>query len=89
MNQNLSTFIEFLLIDGRVRLSEIPTDIRVSDTAIYISAFRVSRNISKERYLQDLNILENDLSFVDNNHFTEFQNLLSNYKYNIKFITGN
>ena len=49
------------LLSNKIRLADIPIVIRIRHASSYIIACRISRNVSKERYLEDLKVLENDL----------------------------
>lgn len=59
-------WIEKMLFYDTVRLKDIPTEIRATSADIYIVAFRISRNITCQRYLQDLEVLCLDLTAMKN-----------------------
>ncbi len=59
-------WIEKMLFYDKVRLKDIPTEIRATSADIYIVAFRISRNITCQRYLQDLEVLCLDLITMEN-----------------------
>lgn len=59
-------WIEKMLFYDKIRLKDIPAEIRISSTDIYIIAFRISRNITCQRYLQDLEVLCLDLTAMKN-----------------------
>lgn len=59
-------WIEKMLFYDKVRLKDIPTEIRMTSADIYIVAFRISRNITCQRYLQDLEVLCLDLTAMKN-----------------------
>ena len=59
-------WIEKILFYDKVRLKDIPTEIRATSADIYIVAFRISRNITCQRYLQDLEVLCLDLTAIKN-----------------------
>lgn len=59
-------WIEKMLFYDKVRLKDIPTEVRATSADIYIVAFRISRNISCQRYLQDLEVLCLDLTAMKN-----------------------
>lgn len=59
-------WIEKILFYDKVRLKDIPTEIRATSADIYIVAFRISRNITCQRYLQDLEVLCLDLTAMKN-----------------------
>ena len=59
-------WIEKILFYDKVRLKDIPTEVRATSADIYIVAFRISRNITCQRYLQDLEVLCLDLTAMKN-----------------------
>ena len=59
-------WIEKMLFYDKIRLKDIPTKIRATSADIYIVAFRISRNITCQRYLQDLEVLCLDLTAMKN-----------------------
>ena len=59
-------WIEKMLFYDKVRLKDIPTEVRATSADIYIVAFRISRNITCQRYLQDLEMLCLDLTAMKN-----------------------
>ena len=59
-------WIEKMLFYDKVRLKDIPTEVRATSADIYIVAFRISRNITYQRYLQDLEVLCLDLTAMKN-----------------------
>ena len=59
-------WIEKMLFYDKVRLKDIPTEVRATSADIYIVAFRISRNITCQRYLQDLEVLCLDLTAMKN-----------------------
>ena len=59
-------WIEKMLFYDKVRLNDIPTEVRATSADIYIVAFRISRNITCQRYLQDLEVLCLDLTAMKN-----------------------
>ena len=60
-------FLEEMLLYDRIKLSEIPQNIRVSHRPIYISAFRISRDesIPCDRFINDLELLCSDILSLD------------------------
>ncbi len=61
MEHELYMFIEYLLLHQKICLSEVPPPFRILSKNIYLHAFRVDRNVSKEQYLEDLEILKKDI----------------------------
>lgn len=61
MEQELYRFIGNLLLRQKIRLSDVPPSFRVLSKCIYLNAFRVDQNVSKEQYLEDLEILKKDI----------------------------
>lgn len=59
-------WIEQMLFYDKMRLKDIPTEIRISSADIYIIAFRISRNKTCHQYLQDLEVLCSDLITMEN-----------------------
>ena len=59
-------WIEKMLFYDKIRLKDIPAEIRISSTDIYIIAFRISRNKTCHQYLQDLKVLCSDLITMEN-----------------------
>lgn len=59
-------WIEKMLFYDKVRLKDIPTEIRAISADIYIVAFRISRNKTCHQYLQDLEVLCSDLITMEN-----------------------
>lgn len=59
-------WIEKMLFYDKIRLKDIPAEIRISSTDIYIIAFRISRNKTCHQYLQDLKVLCSDLITMKN-----------------------
>ncbi|WP_276688229.1 hypothetical protein [Ruminococcus callidus] len=59
-------WIEQMLFYDKIRLKDIPTEIRISSADIYIIAFRISRNKTCHQYLQDLEVLCSDLITMEN-----------------------
>ena len=74
-------WIQDMILYGKIRLTDIPQEIRIASKGIYVTAFRVSNKISCERYVEDLQILCNDLSALksDDPSRTDLVRLLSGY----------
>ena len=51
-NLSLQFITEMLLCD-KVKIQSIPFELRIAYKTFYLSAFRVSRNISKERFMDE------------------------------------
>ena len=70
-------WIEKMLFYDKIRLKDIPTEIRISSADIYIIAFRISRNKNQDLMKSKLlRILSNALKFHDfgeNQELVDFQ----------------
>ena len=66
-------FITEMLLCDKVKIQFIPFELRIAYKTFYLSAFRVSRNISKERFMDDVMLLYGDLqkNFDDKKCFME------------------
>lgn len=53
------------ILSNAIRLLDIPFEIRMSVPAVYTFAFRTSRNISRQRYDEDLNVLREDIQCLN------------------------
>lgn len=62
--QTAESWIEQLMFDGVLRLSDIPRELRIGSDTFYVAAFRISRNISDTWFVQDLKLLEYDIMSV-------------------------
>lgn len=62
--QQTVTWIEEMLLDGELRVRDVPRELRVTNTGIYVTALRFSRAISCKRYVQDLELLYYDILFL-------------------------
>lgn len=64
-------FITEMLLCDRVKIQFIPFELRIAYKSFYLSAFRVSRNISSERFMDDVMLLYGDLqkNFDDKKSF--------------------
>lgn len=89
--QEAVQLINDLLLNDRIRLSEIPKELRLSKTSIYSSALRISNGLSCQRYIEDLKILCKDILTSDINlqrdmkSYLECYLLLNNYEGNERF----
>ena len=77
--------IEKLLLVNKVRLREIPFEIRVMHKELYVLAFRTDRNISLKRYNKDLKLFESDITSL-NCHIKNLNRLYEVMDDNKKFI---
>lgn len=48
----------------KIRLSDVPKPIRCISTSIYTSAFRMDRNMTADRYLEDIHIMMTDMQDI-------------------------
>ena len=64
-------FITEMLLCDRVKIQFIPFELRIAYKSFYLSAFRVSRNISSERFMADVMLLYKDiqLDFKDKKYY--------------------
>lgn len=68
------------LLIGKIRLMDIPTWLRLDYRRcypIYITAFRVDRGTSKERFKEDLSNLEVDIELAKAMHDSDLVQLLT------------
>jgi hypothetical protein len=65
-------WINDMLLCNRIRLKDVPRDIRTA-SCVYVSAFRISRGISCERYIEDLAILRDDICSLEEGYFYKGQ----------------
>ena len=56
--------IDRQLLNLKLRLSDIPRELRLSEKGIYITAFR-SDTISTKRYKEDLKLMESDICYLN------------------------
>jgi hypothetical protein len=54
-------WIKDMLLHDEIRLKDIPADIRISDTCVYVTAFRISNKIACKRFIGDLRVLCRDI----------------------------
>lgn len=77
-----------LLLDNRIRLSDIPQKKRLDYYVYYVYAFRVDRNISRNRYIEDLQIMAEDIKqftgFDKDNWQRMYNDKLDQLKYCVK-----
>lgn len=92
----LQVITEMLLCD-KIRIQWLPFELRISNKDFYLSAFRVSRNISKERFIEDMKLLYNDIQndFPDKeryieifNSYIDYYNFADDKNYNKSNISG-
>lgn len=56
------------LLCDKIRLEDVPKEIRAASGAVYITALRISNIISCERFVQDLTILAQDICTLPPDH---------------------
>lgn len=71
-------FITEMLLCSKLQIQDFPFELRTSNRHYYVTAFRVSRNISQERLRNDIQLLQEDLK-KDFPNKREFQKLLDLY----------
>lgn len=78
-------FITEMLLCNKIKIQWLPFELRISNIDFYISAFRVSRNTSKERFIDDIMLLYDDTkkNFSNNKKFMEML-LLTLERYDFK-----
>lgn len=78
-------FITEMLLCNKIKIQWLPFELRISNIDFYISAFRVSRNTSKERFMDDIMLLYDDTkkNFSNNEKFMEML-LLTLERYDFK-----
>ncbi len=56
-------YYEMHLLQNEIRLQEVPISLLRGGSAwkLYVTAFRIDRAVSKDRYLEDLNFLKAEL----------------------------
>ncbi len=59
--QETVRWLESRLLDGEMRMREIPRVLRVTNPILYDIAFRFNRHTTCRRYVQDLQLLISDL----------------------------
>lgn len=60
-NMYLQLITEMILCD-KIQIQNLPFGLRISHRTFYITAFRVSGNISAERFMDDVMLLYNDIN---------------------------
>ena len=80
-HSNALQLIKNMLLYDRMKIEEIPQIIRITDTSVYITAFRVANGISCKRLIETFDILCEDLHSIDKDteEYRNFSNLLSDY----------
>lgn len=78
-------FITEMLLCNKIKIQWLPFELSISNIDFYISAFRVSRNTSKERFMDDIMLLYDDTkkNFSNNEKFMEML-LLTLERYDFK-----
>lgn len=54
-------WVDNMLLCDMIRLRDVPKEIRTASSGVYITALRMSRSISCERFVQDLKVLALDI----------------------------
>lgn len=67
LHQETVQWITHMLLEDEIRLKDIPQKLRVSESGIYVVAFRISNKISCKRFIKDLNILCKDIYTLSKN----------------------
>ena len=71
--QETVNWLEGRLLDGEMRIREIPRILRVTNSGLYVTAFRFGRHTTCNRYVQDLQLLISDIMYVGlNSHEGEW-----------------
>ncbi len=80
-HSNALQLIKNMVLYDRMRIEEIPQVIRITDTSVYVTAFRVANGISCKRLIETFNILCEDLRSIDTDteEYRNLSNLLSDY----------
>lgn len=65
-----TTYIHTLLARGKVRLSDVPYDIRISAEEIYLGAIPTSMLVSCERFVEDLQLMAEDIATMPDDRDT-------------------
>lgn len=58
-------WIKNMLLLDEIRLKDIPQEIRVSSSGVYVTAFRISNGVSCKRFVKDLQVLCHDIYMLD------------------------
>ena len=71
MNRMYLQFLTEMILCDKIQIKDMPFELRTSNTGFYVAAFRVSRNISSERFMDDVMLLYGDLqkNFDDKKSF--------------------
>lgn len=54
-------WVKKMLLSDMIRLREVPKAIRISSTTVYATALRISNSVGCARFVQDLQILTQDI----------------------------
>lgn len=54
-------FIDELLLQGRISLEEVPTELRIENPLLYISAFRIVHGLGCNEMVEMLQLLQSDI----------------------------
>lgn len=80
--QNSLNFIVDMLLYDKVRIKNVPRELRVFNTSLYITALRISRGLSQERYMEDINLLKSDIPYVNKR---KTRNFIALYESSLNF----
>ena len=71
MNRMYLQFLTEMILCDKIQIKDMPFELRTSNTGFYVAAFRVSRNISSERFMADVMLLYKDiqLDFKDKKYY--------------------
>lgn len=72
-----------MLSSGVIRLKDVPRDLRVSCSHIYVTALRVSRAVSCKWFVQDLRLLYLDLLTLDRDTL-EWRELMDTFEIELR-----
>lgn len=74
-------FINEMILFDRVKIQFLPFELRTAYKGFYLSAFRVSRNVSNDRFMDDVMLLYKDLQSDFDNKKSYMEMLLSSLDY--------
>ncbi len=64
--QETLQWIRSMLFRNEIRIADVPQHIRLSLPQLYVTAFRISRDISVQRYVSDMQTLQADILACNN-----------------------
>lgn len=59
--QSTLLWVENMLLCNEIRIKDVPRRLRIEMPTLYITAFRISRDISVHRYVGDMQVLYTDI----------------------------